>query len=87
MNTTVWLLQGNCFKVVEHECHCIVLTRKLFQSCGISTPLYGSYKEIDSKLRNLNTIIRKLQRNCFKNAEYDYCCVVVKRKLSQSCGI
>ena len=32
----------------------------------------------------MNTIVRKLQGNCFKVAEYDSRCLVVKRKFSQS---
>ena len=45
MNINVWWLQANCFKVAEYEYHCVVVTRKFLQSCGISTPLYGSLNE------------------------------------------
>ena len=49
--------------------------------------LYDSYKEIVSKLWNVNTTVWYVQANCFKAAEYEYQCMLVKKELSQSCGI
>ena len=87
MNTILWYLQGNCLKVAEYEYHSLVVTGKLFQSCRISIALYCCYKETVSKLRNINTILRKLTQNCFKVAECEYHCKVVTSKLFQSCGM
>ena len=40
MNTIAELLKGNRLKVAEYEYHCMVVTRKSYQSCAIWTPLY-----------------------------------------------
>ena len=50
-------------------------------------PLYGSYKEIVLKLRNMKTILWQLQGNSLKVAECEKNCMVVTRKLFQSCRI
>ena len=87
MNTIVWSLQGNGLKVAECEFHCIVVTRKWSQSCGIWIPLYGSYKKNVSKLRNRNTIVWQLPGNWLKVSEYKYHCMLITREYSHSCGI
>ena len=81
------VVKGVLLKVAEYEYHCVVVTRKPSQRCGIWIPLYGSYKEIVSNVRNIKTIAWWLQGNCLKIAEYECRCVVFTRKLSQSCGI
>ena len=59
----------------------MVVTRKLFSSWRISIPLYGSYKEILSKLWNVNITLWYLQANCLKVAEYEYHCMVVYKEI------
>ena len=81
VKTIVWQLQENCLKVAEYENHSMVVTRKSFQSCGMWKALYGSYREIVLKLRNLNTTLWQLQGNSFKVAECQKHCMVVTRKL------
>ena len=87
MSTIVWYLQENCFKVTKYQYHSMVVKRKLLQSCGIWIPLYGSYDEIVSKLRNMITVVWQLKENYLKVAEHENNCMVVTRKLLQSCGI
>ena len=62
-NTIVWKLQGNRLKVAEYEHHSMVVTRKSSQSCWIWILMYGSYKEIAWKFRDINTIACSLQWN------------------------
>ena len=65
----------------------MVVQRKLFQSCGISIALYGSSKEIVSKLRNMIAVVWQLKANGLKVAKCKYHCTVLIRKLLESCGI
>ena len=75
----VWLLQGNRLKVADYEYHCMGVPRKSSQSCGWWIPLHGSYKEIVSKLRIMNTMVWSLQGYHLKVAEYHYHRMVARR--------
>ena len=57
MNTIVWYLNGKRVKVEKYEYRCMVVTRKSSQIIGKSIKCYRAYKEIVSKLRNINTIV------------------------------
>ena len=68
VKTIVWQLQGNCLKVAEYDYHSMVVTRKFFQSCEISTPLYGSFHGNCLKVAEYEyhciVVTRKLFQSC-----------------------